>query len=789
MTRLFSTRFYYNFVYFTLSIAVLGIALGASTAHRSAHGRSVTVFQSPLRTAAAFAISVPASVALLIFTSAARSLPVTIVTAALPFVFSGAAVSRIFASRASASALFYFFDLSGAALGAGLAPALTARAGLAGTALLIGLTSGVAAVATSLFAGVTRGVRPRRAWMSAGLVALGITVVAAGAAVLVPHLLVTELRTVPYGNKPLGELLKQKDLQAQVLGVNWDEFSRTDLVSTKDSRYDSVFIDGGAASQVYRWQGPQDETVMREDIAFYPLELAAPGKVAVIGAGAGREVQMSLLAGSPAVTAIELNRGSIELVRQLGAYAGNVYDRPGVTVVSGDARRFLERTTERFDTIYLSLVMTDTAGRFGASLIESYALTVEAFRTYMARLAPGGRLVVQVHSGDELTKVVLTLVEAMRTDGVGTADALDRLIAVGPDPGQEHGTVHHPLVVFRPGRAFLGDEAARAADLATRDGFRIYYVPLKWEEPLRDLKSGKTTPAGLARSSNSYVTPATDVRPFFYRSEKGVPDYIAGVLAAGLAGTYLALGGLGRFSRAASVRAGGPASATSAPWNPAGLYFAGLGFGFMAVEMVLIQRLTAFLGQPVLAASAVLGALLGGAGIGSIVGGRHWWPARRVAIGPILCSLAALLVWPGLTLARTWAFTWPLTGRLVLAGALAAGVGFVLGIPFPAGLSHFGSERPGEIPRFWAVNGAAAVAGSAGSLTLAMLGGFNLALASGIAAYGVSAIAGTVARATTSATSSRVPTLVSDSMDIAESVSGGEEYARSRQREAGSSEN
>jgi len=51
-------------------------------------------------------------------------------------------------------------------------------------------------------------------------------------------------------------------------------------------------------------------------------------------------------------------------------------------------------------------------------------------------------------------------------------------------------------------------------------------------------------------------------------------------------------------------------------------YFGGIGAGFMLVEMVLIQKLTLLLGDPVYAVGTVLAALLVFAGLGSITSER-----------------------------------------------------------------------------------------------------------------------------------------------------------------------
>src|SRR4029450_7863116 len=56
------------------------------------------------------------------------------------------------------------------------------------------------------------------------------------------------------------------------------------------------------------------------------------------------------------------------------------------------------------------------------------------------------------------------------------------------------------------------------------------------------------------------------------------------------------------------------------------VYFAALGFGFMLIEVSLIQRLTLFLGYPTHSLTVTLFALLVSSGIGSLLTDR---PARR----------------------------------------------------------------------------------------------------------------------------------------------------------------
>ena len=59
------------------------------------------------------------------------------------------------------------------------------------------------------------------------------------------------------------------------------------------------------------------------------------------------------------------------------------------------------------------------------------------------------------------------------------------------------------------------------------------------------------------------------------------------------------------------------------------IYFAGLGLGFIMIEIALLQRFTLFLGQPVYTFAVVLAALLIFTGIGAALSDRFGASARK----------------------------------------------------------------------------------------------------------------------------------------------------------------
>jgi MFS family permease len=176
------------------------------------------------------------------------------------------------------------------------------------------------------------------------------------------------------------------------------------------------------------------------------------------------------------------------------------------------------------------------------------------------------------------------------------------------------------------------------------------------------------------------------------------------------------------------------------------VYFAALGLGFMFYEVVLIQKLTLFLGYPTRSLSVTLFALLAASGVGSLFAPRL---ARR-RTRSLVCLLAALgaltlLYRFGLSPAISGLVGLPLAARIALALAFLAPLGLCLGAFMPIGLATFAAatEREREAVAWaWAVNGFCSVVASVLATILAMSFGFHavLALAAAVYAVGVAAL-------------------------------------------------
>src|SRR5439155_1273113 len=269
-------------------------------------------------------------------------------------------------------------------------------------------------------------------------------------------------------------------------------------------------------------------------------------------------------------------------------------------------------------------------------------------------------------------------VEIVRTFKIAVAG----LTALGKSNPETH------IAVLRYGNfglLLIGDRAYGAADVerlrgfASRHGFELPYDPPHPGKPFM---------------SSVEETPATDDRPFFFDtvplsavlSGRADLPYGYGILFSALV-LALALGiGLAVLPIYAQARR---ASGRGVP--PGTLTSIAIGLGFIATELVLLQRLTLYLGQPSLALAVGIAALLGGAACGSAVSSRirggPRLPALLSAVG-LLLTLALLPMATDATLAG------PLLVRVAVALVAATLVGLPLGSVFPNVVSQVGATDP-----------------------------------------------------------------------------------------------
>ena len=137
--------------------------------------------------------------------------------------------------------------------------------------------------------------------------------------------------------------------------------------------------------------------------------------------------------------------------------------------------------------------------------------------------------------------------------------------------------------------------------------------------------TGRETLAEYEASSGQRTGPVFDDSPFYFATARpwGMNTNIARMLFAALVLPALVL-------LVAAAAFGKPAGEPAGPYTGSIVYFASLGFGFITVELALLQHLTLLLGHPSFTLSILLFTLLAAGGLGSALSRTHSG-ARRLS--------------------------------------------------------------------------------------------------------------------------------------------------------------
>jgi hypothetical protein len=708
LMRLFSVLFFPPTVFAILSLAILGIGLGAALVTWRVRWRE--------RERVPLTLGLGAS-SVLLLTAVATIPPLQLTLfglVVLPYLFIGMSLTTLFSHSPQRSPQLYMADLLGAGLGALLAvPLLNLLGGLDGvlaTAVLLGL------------AGVILARRSR-----GNLALLGAAVLILVVDLFAPWLAV-DMSRLP-ADKPIAGSLSGTG--SAVIDSRWDAFARTDLVDPGDGGPYRVYMDGAAGSVM---PPAVDNEFLWGDIGLFPFATEQPRRVFLIGPGGGLDVWFALQSGAEEIMGVEVNPASVELVQAYGAYNGDLYGQDAVDILINDGRSVLQREQGQYDLIFLSQLVTLTAERNGYSLVENDSYTVEAFAEYWDHLTPEGQIGIKLYDEPTLTRALSTALAVMRQQGLTDEEGLQHIIALLD--GEADPPI--PLLIISK-TPFSGDDALSLGAVAQQVGFTPLFLPgVVAQPPLDSVADGSMPFAEVVASAESDLSPTTDNRPFFYQFERGVPQTLQPLLW-GLAAVLL----LGTVLVAVhQQRAGGGRWAVSAP-----LYFAGLGLGFIMVEIGVIQQTRLFLGHPTTAITTVLATLLIGGGLGSGLAGRRAGERpsderKRFDLWPLLAILVVLalwlLLWPRVQ-ALLLGAELPLRALIVVATLLP--LGMAMGIPFPLGLRTVAGWGRQQVALAWTVNGVMSVAGSVLAVTLAILSGYATVLLAGGLAYGVAALA------------------------------------------------
>ena len=765
-TRLLSVVTWYHLSFFAVSMAMFGMAAGALWVYlQPSRFGAENSLGNLVRYSVLFGASAIACHLVVIFTPldirggwtfmSVLKMALITLAVAIPFFFSGVAITVALTKVKGNSGLIYAVDLAGAAIGSILClPLLNS----------LDITSATFVAAAIAFIGVflfqiAKGNEKSPVWIAISLaVVLGA---------IVNQSSVHGFRVFyPKGN-PISyeqDTLEFWTIHGQVLVFPyveagpffWGPGEGAPVIEGLQGQ--AMVIDGEAGTALTQWDGDRSNLDWpRFDVTSLPYHLRPGGSAAVIGVGGGRDILTALWAGSSRITGIEINEAALRVLREDRRDFVRLYEQEEIEFVHDEARSWLTRAEERFDLIQMSLIDTWAATGAGAfTLSENGLYTVEGWQVFLDHLEPNGLFSVsRWYSLDALS-------ETNRLISLAAMSLLRRGIERPAD---------HIALVSRLSVATLlvSPEPLRAEDIDTIErvaeeyGFTILHSPRQQSsEPLiRSVLAAGNEQQLLAATEHEYLdfTPPTDSRPYFFNILKPAALFQSGgaggeledlgIVAGGnLLATYTLLLLCGLALAGVLLVIFFPLLIAGRPKIPnrvflSGLaYFACIGTGFMMVQIPLMQRFSVYLGHPVYAVAVLLFSMILAAGAGSFLSdrievrrGSRWTlliPAGIVSLLVLIYAIAGPLI--------TATISQGLFVRCLIVIVLVSLPALPMGMCFPLGLRLFREYSSQCLPWMWGMNGATGVLASVSAVAISMWSGINTSLLVAIACYALLAV-------------------------------------------------
>lgn len=771
LTRLFSVSQFYHYAFMVVSIALFGMgASGTFLAIWKNEDKTTQERQLPwlagLTAGSIFGSylltnNLPFdSYSIFINPSEIFILLLHYLALALPFFFSGMVINVLLREYQPSGSSVYAVNLIGSALGCLIAlvtPRLVDGEGV------VAVSAVMASLAGLFF--LINNSKERNKKTNPILSSGGLTVLLISSFSLLGIRLFSgvypnfyRLNLSPY--KSLSYVLQPPD--AHIAQSEWNSFSKIDIVSSASLhsfpglsyRYadplpaiDGLFIDGDDLSALLPKE--PDMTFAEFLPASIAFDLRPGAEVMIVEPKGGLDIQAAVALGADQVTAVEPNPLIIEA-------AASIYAQKAVKVVRSSGRSLLHGDKNLYDVIQMPLTDSYHPVSSGAyALGEDYRYTLESFKAMIDRLKPDGILVVtrwlqKVPS--EWLRVFTLAVTALEEEGY---DPCTQIIAFR---GYNTGT----LLVGK--NSFSEDEIRIVRSFTAENAFDLVFAPMSERfdinqfNVLQEPVYYQTFQEFIKQDSRkafyqSYpydVHPPTDDHPFFSHFFKW--SQLDEVLQS-LGTTWQPFGGAGYlvilvifFS--ALLLSGFLILLPVIFLKPARfkprkmripMYFGMIGLAFLLVEMPLIQRFILFVDQPAYAVTAVLFCILMFSGLGSHFG------SKLLSLSNALLLLVGLLSLYSFILPRLLhdLLGFQLTIRALITILLIAPIGFLMGIPLPAGLDWMRSIQHKEaettnrrmVAWVWAVNGASSVMASILSSLLTLSFGLTVTTVVGIALY------------------------------------------------------
>ncbi|MBK8550352.1 MAG: hypothetical protein IPL53_04525 [Ignavibacteria bacterium] len=758
LTRVLSVSLWYHFAFMVISVALLGFGVSGVVLSIS---KKINTFNTD-KLLSVLSMCYGASViisfimmnkipfdpfSLLTDTIQFFYLPLYYLLITIPFFFAGLIISVLLSRFKSDISKLYFFDLIGAGLACVAFVLIMPSVGGNGTVVFVSAIAFLAAIVFSF-----------ENFKTYSLVSFVLLIISF-------TFLINPDERFPINvtaNKIYGNYIKARpDLRIR---TDWNTFSKVDVMKDEDKSEDgydiyTAIIDAGNATTNIPNVKSFPLLTKPADASNLAFALKDSAKAFIIGSAGGGEILSGLYHNASDITAVEINGILNDYIKNdLSYWTGPlVKNNKKVKVITDDARSVLSSKRIVYDVIISAHTISASAVSSGAmSMVENYILTLEAVKEYLHHLDKDGVLYIS-RPETQLPKLINTLKQSRLENSGGLEDSKKNFIIFRRPPNDFESDKSFLAGVLYKKSGFTELDIINVRNEASDLNMDILYDPLTTQ----DSYYKKLIESDNVYDPDNKFQPATDDKPFFDQnigfsnlSIAGIKETFSQDDKAILAlkdkpvaeTTLLAIliqciliAGLFILLPLKFFKKESPALKSTYEFSADKkylIYFACLGFGYIVLQICMIQKFTLFLGQPVITLLTVVSTMLIASGLGSLVSVKFYKNNLKKLY--IIFSIIALLTL-AIGILNPYIFNslvrLELHWRILVSALIIFPLGFFMGMPFPIGMSLILPSEKRFVAFAWGVNGFFSVIGTVSAIILAMMFGFRFVFILGAVIY------------------------------------------------------
>ncbi len=734
VNRLFSLMFWYHFAFMIISIALFGIGFGGLLVFFL--NGFIKRFSVQVLAILSLILAVVLPLSILIVNNIPLQMELVVksglhqkyfilffLTLSVPFIITGFIFSFIFTNYRDDINKIYFFDLVGGGIGCFFTLIIFPHNG---PFVSVSILSILAAIALFIFA------RKRYKYFS---VVISLLILLVNVVILSGDWVTKMEPRISDSKKNLYKLGKK-------LYSDWDNFGYTVVherntksleVTTGYTTYSHMY-DMRNLKNVFSYRGPGLD---RDQ--YYPFIIKKkPENVGIVGVGSGRDVMISLVNGAKNVYGAEYNPTMFDIfMNKFSFYNKGLGHYPNVHIENQEGRFFIRSSRIKFDILFFDNAIAIAAVNSGAfTLTEGYLYTVEAFMDYIEHLSPEGVLYLSNPYQDYIRFITIAR-EAFRRLGK-EKDFKDSIIVIN----NQNKSYPRCKVLIKNGK-FRKSEIKALSDFVSllKTVPKFLYIPDKKLNTYAERLITKDNIGKYYSKSVIEIRPSTDDWPFYSQFvktdsifkthdernalNKRIFEKSPFIMLTNLAKNVLYFSLLALIIPLVLFNFKGFKNMKHKVSSI--IFFACIGFAFMLIEIVLMQKYMLILGHPVYSFSIVLSSLLITTGIGSYISGKISSPYTAILIGImgilvsiILSFLFSFYIGIDVIDMAFWA-------RSAIIIFLTGVSGLFMGFMMPSGI-RIVSAVESSIPWLWSINSIFSVLASFAAVFISISFGFNIVL-------------------------------------------------------------